>query len=107
MIVFFSKDFEKSFDKLKDSTIKKRLQRVIYRLEDVNSLKDISNVKAITNYANLYRIRVGNYRLLVSHKRNTIEISYCIKFQIISTNSIDVVQVLYLYTTVFLVTFNK
>jgi len=74
MIVFFSKEFEKSFEKLKDRNIKIRLQKVIDTLEIVNSLSDVSNVKAITNYANLYRIRVGNYRLLVLHKRNTIEI---------------------------------
>ena len=67
MIVFFSKEFKKSFDKLKDRNIKIRLQKVIDTLETVNSLNDISNVKAITNYANLYRIRVGNYRLLLSH----------------------------------------
>ena len=74
MIVFFSKEFEKSFEKLKDRNIKIRLQKVIDTLEIVNSLSDVSNVKAITNYANLYRIRVGSYRLLVLHKRNTIEI---------------------------------
>jgi len=74
MIVFFSKEFEKSFDKLKDNNIKIRLQKVIDTLETVSGLNDIPNVKAITNYANLYRIRVGDYRLLISHKRNTIEI---------------------------------
>jgi mRNA-degrading endonuclease RelE of RelBE toxin-antitoxin system len=44
MIVFFSKEFEKSFDKLKDNSIKIRLQKVITTLETVNSLNDVSNV---------------------------------------------------------------
>ena len=32
MIVFFSKEFEKAFDKLKDNSIKIRLQKVITTL---------------------------------------------------------------------------
>ncbi|MDR0207125.1 MAG: hypothetical protein LBI45_07725 [Bacteroidales bacterium] len=74
MIVFFSKTFEKSFDSLKDNNVKKRLQQVIDKLEIANSLADISNVISIKNYSNLYRIRIGKYRLLLSHERNSIEI---------------------------------
>jgi mRNA-degrading endonuclease RelE of RelBE toxin-antitoxin system len=74
MVVLVTGDFKKSFDKLKDKAAKERLLNVIHKLENADSLNSISNVKAIINHADLYRIRIGDYRLLFSHERNTIEV---------------------------------
>ena len=74
MIVHYSKDFDKSVRKTKNIVALTSLNRVIEVLKEAESLQDVSNVKAITNYSNLFRIRIGDYRLLFSHERNTIEI---------------------------------
>ena len=74
MIVHYSKDFDKSVRKTKNIVALTNLNRIIEVLKNAESLQDVSNVKAITNYFNLYRIRIGDYRLLFSHERNTIEI---------------------------------
>jgi len=74
MIVIPSREFNKSVDKLKDEVVKERLAKLIFNLEKANSLNEISNVVAIRNNHNLHRIRIGNYRLIILHTRNTIEI---------------------------------
>jgi mRNA interferase RelE/StbE len=74
MIVHYSNDFEKSVKKIKNIIALTSLNRVIEVLKNAESLQNVSNVKAIQNYTDLYRIRIGNYRLLLSHKRGRIEI---------------------------------
>ena len=74
MIITYSKEFNKSVRRLKNKNALMALYELIEKLENAETLNDISNVKAIRNYANLYRIRVGDYRLIASHERNTIEI---------------------------------
>ena len=63
MIVDFDKSFEKSLDKIKDSSILKRLESVILKLEAANKLDDLSNIKKLQGHAGYYRIKVGDYRI--------------------------------------------
>ena len=74
MIVIPSREFNKSVEKIKDNVAKERLAKLVYNLENANNLNEISNVVSLRNFQNLYRIRIGNYRLIVSHEKNTIEI---------------------------------
>ncbi|MCL2511859.1 MAG: hypothetical protein FWF09_07405 [Bacteroidales bacterium] len=74
MIIGYSKDFDKSVDKLKDKLAKKRLNVLVEKLETASSLKEISNVVSITNHPFMYRIRTGNYRLIVEYKDGEITI---------------------------------
>jgi len=67
MIVERTEEFDKSIDKLKDKVAKKRLEVLICKLENANNLKEISNVKPIDNCPFIYRIRTGNYRLIVEY----------------------------------------
>ena len=74
MIVKYADEFDKSLRKVKDKIAIKRLLVLIEKLEEAQSLKEISNVKAISNYPGRYRIRTGDYRLIVSYWTGEITI---------------------------------
>ena len=74
MIVIPSKDFDKSIKKMNDKIARKRLDSLINELEAASSLNEISNVIPITNHPFLYRIRRGNYRLVVEYHDGEITI---------------------------------
>jgi len=74
MKIDYSKEFDKSVDKLKDKIAIKRLNILIAKLEAANSLKEIANVKSMENYPFIYRIRTGDYRLLVEYYDGAITI---------------------------------
>ena len=74
MIVFPAKDFNKSVEKIKDKIARKRLDLLIKKLEEASSLKEISNVIPIANHPFIYRIRTGDYRLIVEYRDGEITI---------------------------------
>ena len=74
MIVVPVKDFNKSVEKIKDKIARKRLDLLIEKLEKASSLKEISNVIPMANSPFLYRIRTGDYRLVVEYKDGEITI---------------------------------
>jgi len=67
MIVDPTKEFEKSVEKIKDKIARERLDKLIKKLEEANNLKEISNVESIAGYPFIYRIRTGDYRLIVKY----------------------------------------
>ena len=74
MKVEYSKDFEKSVKKIKDKIAIKRLDKLIEELKKATNLKEISNVIPIVNHSFLYRIRRGDYRLVVEYIDGNITI---------------------------------
>jgi len=67
MIIDPSEEFNKSVKKITDKVAKKRLNKLIIKLEEANNLKEISNVEPLSNFPFTYRIRTGDYRLLVEY----------------------------------------
>ena len=63
MIVEFDKSFSKSLDRIKDSTILRRIETTLLKLEEAESLQDLKNLKKLSGFKNYYRIRLGNYRI--------------------------------------------
>ena len=63
MIVEFDKSFSKSLDRIKDSTILRRIETTHLKLEEAESLQDLKNLKKLSGFKNYYRIRLGNYRI--------------------------------------------
>ena len=63
MIVEFDKSFSKSLDRIKDSTILRRIETTLLKLEEAESLQDLKNLKRLYGFKNYYRIRLGNYRI--------------------------------------------
>jgi len=63
MIVEFDKSFEKYLDKIRDSTLLTRIEKVIIKIEESDSLVDLPNVKKLSGFQNYYRIRISDYRI--------------------------------------------
>jgi mRNA-degrading endonuclease RelE of RelBE toxin-antitoxin system len=74
MIINYGKDFDKSIKRIKDKIAIKRLLVLVEKLENAKSLKEISNVIQMANNPFLYRIRTGDYRLLVEYIDGNITI---------------------------------
>ena len=74
MKVEYAERFDKSVKKIKDVIALKRLKVLIEKLKEANSLKEISNVMAMANNPFLYRIRTGDYRLVVEYRDGEITI---------------------------------
>ena len=74
MIIKYAKEFNQSVKKIKDKIAIKRLLALVEKLEKANSLNEISNVKSLSNTSFLYRIRTGDYRLLVEYYEGEITI---------------------------------
>ena len=74
MKVEYADKFDKSLRKIKDKIALKRLDILIEKLKVADSLKEISNVKPMADNVFLYRIRTGNYRLIVEYKDRKITI---------------------------------
>jgi len=74
MILDYSKDFEKSIKKLKDKIALNILSKLIEDLEKAQNLSEISNVEPITNHPFIYRIRRGDFRLIVEYINGDVRI---------------------------------
>ena len=59
-------DYENSYlrdaKKLSES-LREPLQNVILSVKEAKTLKDIPNLKKLSGYNNVYRIRIGDYRI--------------------------------------------
>lgn len=61
MILQIDQSFVKDVKKQKNPSLNKKVRKLIERLQNVDSLDPISNVKKLTGEENLYRIRMGDY----------------------------------------------
>jgi mRNA interferase RelE/StbE len=66
--------FLKDLKKLKKQPIYSQVFDLAFSaLPEIKTLRDISNIKAMKGYADRYRIRIGDYRIGIEVKENTIE----------------------------------
>jgi mRNA interferase RelE/StbE len=63
MNVEFDKSFVKYLNRINDRSILARIETIINKIEDAESIELISNNKKLTGYSNYYRIKIGDYRL--------------------------------------------
>ena len=63
MIVRFDKSFIKALDKIKDKTILKRIESVIQKAEEAETLEQISNTNKLIGFTVYYRIKISDYRI--------------------------------------------
>ena len=71
MKVRYTRLFIKDFEKLPDQ-IKKRTTFVIDAIKEVNTLREIKNCASLKGYENAYRIRIGDYRIILTNEIDTI-----------------------------------
>ena len=63
MKVEFDKSFLKSLDKIDDSKILKKVERIIIICESSSRISEIRNIKKLSGFSSYYRIKLGNYRI--------------------------------------------
>jgi mRNA-degrading endonuclease RelE of RelBE toxin-antitoxin system len=68
MVIEYAKDFDKSVKKIKDNIALKRLKALIEKLKQTKRLHDVPNVKPLQGHLLYYRIRTGDFRLIVKAK---------------------------------------
>lgn len=67
--------FLKDLKKLKNQPIYQQVYELAFEtLPNLDSIEDLSNVKALVNSASRYRIRIGNYRIGFEINGDTLEL---------------------------------
>ncbi len=74
MIVRIDKSFEKDTDKIKDKNLLHSIADCIELLEKADNVKSIKNIKKLKGSNYFYRIRLGDYRIGLEIKNETIEL---------------------------------
>jgi len=74
MRIEYSDVFLKSTKKLTDKIAVKRLKELIVKLENAISLNEIPNVVPVKGSVGIYRIRTGDYRLIVEYWNGDVTI---------------------------------
>ncbi len=72
MTVRFDRSFEKSLSKIKNKQVADRIIKLIDQLEKAPDLNGISNVKKLKGYKSYYRVRLGDYRLVLEQQGSEI-----------------------------------
>ncbi len=78
MKVVFDRSFIKSLDKLKEPSVKTKVEELIFKVQNTASLNTIPNIKKLTGYKTFYRFRIGDYRIGIE-----LETSQTIRFIIV------------------------
>jgi len=69
----FLKSFYKDLDKLKLQSVKNSIASVIENVELANKAEEIKNLKKLSGYKIVYRIKVGDYRIGLFIENNNVE----------------------------------
>jgi len=72
MIIEVNESFEKDFKKLKNKELEKRIINKLNIIEKEISLENISNIKKLYWFNDLYRLRIWDYRIWFRLKSNKI-----------------------------------
>jgi len=74
MIIKIDKSFEKDTDKIKDKNLLNTIANCIESFEKIDNIKSIKNIKKLKGSNRFYRIRIGDYRIGLELKNETIEL---------------------------------
>lgn len=75
MEVQYREAFLKDLKQLKSSASYERIYEFAFTtLAEINSLEDISDIKAMKGYTGRYRIRIGDYRIGIEVNPDGIEV---------------------------------
>ena len=72
MKVDFRKSFLRDLKRVKDTTIRNRVRETIESVEQAQSLEEISDLRKLKYGDRYYRIRMGDYRLGLALKHDTL-----------------------------------
>ena len=75
MEVQYRQSFLRDLKKLKGQSVYDRVYELVFAtLPEIDTLRDVTNVKAMRGYSNYYRIRVGSYRVGIEVQGNNVEV---------------------------------
>lgn len=77
MKISFAKTFGRDLKKLRDPKVLGRVQLAIEQVESAIRPADLDDFKKISGTDDCYRIRIGNYRIGLVMKDDTIEFARC------------------------------
>lgn len=63
MEIIYERSFEKDLLKLKDKKIREQIKNKILEIKNCNAQSEIVNLKKLTGYKSVYRIRISDYRI--------------------------------------------
>ena len=72
MKVEFKDSFANDLKSVKDKGLMKCVKDVIESVEKANSLSEIKNLKKLKGGSNFYRLRVGDFRIGILFKNETV-----------------------------------
>ena len=72
MNVSFDKSFYKRLEKIKDKALLQKIKLVILQAEAAVEIQHIPHIRKMEGFKTFYRIRIGEYRIGVELKKDTI-----------------------------------
>ena len=63
MKVQFTRKFTKDVAAIRDAQLRRRVQQVIFRVEEAGSLLELADVKKLEGSDQFFRVRIGDYRV--------------------------------------------
>ena len=69
----FLKQFYKDLDKITQQSVKESIACVIENVETASRLREIKNIKKLTGFRNVYRIKLGDYRIGLFIDKDSVE----------------------------------
>jgi len=67
-----SKQFDKIVFKIKDTSVKIRLKRIMEKVASAKNLEEIPNITPIVGHPTYFRIKFGDYRIGISLEDNIV-----------------------------------
>ncbi len=67
-----SKQFDKIVFKIKDTSVKIRLKRIMEKVASAKNLEEIPNITLIVGHPTYFRIKFGDYRIGISLEDNIV-----------------------------------
>lgn len=72
MKVAFDKSFHKRLIKIKDKSVLQKVKEALLNVEQVENIQNIPNIKKMVGFKTFYRIKIGDYRIGIELKNDTI-----------------------------------
>jgi mRNA interferase RelE/StbE len=74
MKILYEESFSKDLDEIRNQKLRNRVSSVIDRIKEVKYIQDIPNLKKLQGFKNLYRVRIGDYRLGIEIDGDTVTV---------------------------------
>ena len=81
MKVEFSSSFTRDLRRIRDRSIRERVDKMIEQIEKMDNFTETSNIKKLRGHENRYRVRVGNYRIIFRFNEDTVTFLRCLPRQ--------------------------